>query len=99
MLNINGTLMRICHPASWRGSGLITTPYPGLTPWAMESVALSGSKFLGLSARQISIYCAEGGFFQNVADISILYKIFGTRVICPAAHENMLAPWIINRVL
>ena len=35
MLNINGTLMRICHPASWRGSGLITTPYPGLTPWAM----------------------------------------------------------------
>ena len=30
MLNINRTLMRICHPASWRGSGLITTPYPGL---------------------------------------------------------------------
>ena len=29
---------------------------------------------------QIPIYCAEGGFFQNVADISILYKIFGTRV-------------------
>ena len=72
--------MRFCHPASWRGSGLITTPYPGLTPWAMESVALSGSKFLGLSARQSPIYCAEGGFFQNVADISILYKIFGTRV-------------------
>ena len=46
----------------------------------MESVALTGSKFLGLSARQIPIYCAEGGFFQNVADISILYKIFGTRV-------------------
>ena len=47
MLNINGTLMRICHPASWRGSGLITTPYPGLTPRATESVALTGSKFLG----------------------------------------------------
>ena len=60
MLNINRTLMRICHPASWRGSGLITTPYPGLTPWAMESVALSGSEFLGLSARQIPIYRAEG---------------------------------------
>ena len=29
---------------------------------------------------QIPISCAEGGFFQNVADISILYKIFGTRV-------------------
>ena len=47
--------MRICHPAIWRGSGLITTPYPGLTPWARESVALSGSEFLGLSARQIPI--------------------------------------------
>ena len=82
--------MRICHPASWRGSGLITTPYPGLTPWAMESVALSGSKFLGLSARQIPIYCAEGGFFQNVADISILYKIFGTRVNLPRVLEILL---------
>ena len=59
--------MRICHPASWRGSGLITTPYPGLTPWAMESVALTGSEFLGLSARQIPIYRAP-------------YSIFGTRV-------------------
>ena len=47
----------------------------------MESVALSGSKFLGLSARQIPICRAEGGFFQNVADISIAYKIFGTREI------------------
>ena len=44
-------------------------------------IALSeGSEFLGLSARQSPIYCAEGGFFQNVADISILYKIFETRV-------------------
>ena len=79
MLNINGTLMRICHPASWRGSGLITTPYPGLTPWAMESVALSGSEFLGLSARQIPICRADRGFFQNVADVSIAYQIFGAR--------------------
>ena len=29
---------------------------------------------------QIPIYCAEGGFFQNVADITILYKIIGARV-------------------
>ena len=81
MLNINGTLMRICHPASWRGSGLITTPYPGLTPWAMESVALPGSKFLGLSARQITICRADRGFFQNVADVSIAYQIFGTHEV------------------
>ena len=88
MLNINGTLMRICHPASWRGSGLITAPYPGLTPWAMESVALSGSEFLGLSARQIPICRAEEGVFQNVADISIAYKTLG-RMRC--SHTKKLA--------
>ena len=49
----------------------------------MESVALTGSEFLGLSARQIPICCAEGGFFQNVADVSIAYQIFGTHVYCP----------------
>ena len=36
-----------------------------------------------------TIYCAEGGFFQNVADISILYKIFGTRV----APETKNTDW------
>ena len=30
---------------------------------------------------QIPIYCAEGGFFQNVADVSIAYQIFGPRVL------------------
>ena len=65
MLNINGTLMRICHPASWRGSGLFFSSNPGLTPWAMEGVALTGSKFLGLSARQIPIYRAEVGLLPK----------------------------------
>ena len=46
----------------------------------MESVALTGSKFLGLSARQIPICRADRGFFQNVADVSIAYQIFGIRV-------------------
>ena len=59
--------MRICHPASWRGSGLFFRQTQGFrlrpagyaetgTPWAMESVALTGSEFLGLSARQIPIF-------------------------------------------
>ena len=45
----------------------------------MESVALTGSKFLGLSAPQILICRADWGFFQNVADVSIAYQLFGTR--------------------
>ena len=53
MFNMNRALLRICHPASWRGSVFITIPYPGLTTWATESSALTGSKFLGLSARKI----------------------------------------------
>ena len=44
-------------------------------------VALPGSKFLGLSARQSPIGRDEGGFFKNGVDVSIAYKIFGTRVI------------------
>ena len=43
MLNINGTLMRICHPASWRGSVFIIIPYPGFTPRAKESAAPFGA--------------------------------------------------------
>ncbi len=39
------------------------------------------SKFLGLSARQISILRARGGISQNVADFSISYKIFGLHVL------------------
>ena len=30
---------------------------------------------------KLQFIAQRGGFFQNVADISILYKIFGTRVI------------------
>ena len=59
----------------------------------MESVALTGSKFLGLSARQIPICRADRGFFQNVADVSIAYQIFGTRVPIYLAEIPALAKW------
>ena len=48
----------------------VLTPLPGLI---FRSLALANN-------RQIPIYCAEGGFFQNVADVSIAYQIFGTRM-------------------
>ena len=32
------------------------------------------------SPTKIPICCAEGGFFQNVADVSIAYQILGTHV-------------------
>ncbi|MBP3499746.1 MAG: hypothetical protein J6J97_06645, partial [Akkermansia sp.] len=51
-----------------------------------DYAALTGSNFRSPAARPIPIYCAGGGFFQNVADISFLYKIFGTRVFF--GHEN-----------
>ena len=40
--------------------------------WAQVSARRWLAKFQLIAQR--------GGFFQNVADISILYKIFGTRV-------------------
>jgi hypothetical protein len=57
-----------------------SVPPRGGSTLGYDSVALAGSSFRSPLARPIPIYCAEGDFFQNVADISILYKIFGTRV-------------------
>ena len=65
-LNINAH-PRLPPTRSARGSVTIFTLPQGFrlrpagyaetgTPWAMESVALTGSEFLGLSARQIPIY-------------------------------------------
>ena len=39
-----------CHPAGWRGSGSFILTFPGLTPRAKKSYALSGSKFHALRA-------------------------------------------------
>ena len=52
---------------------------------------LRGSKFLGLSARQSPFCRDEGGFFKNGVDVSIAYKIFGTRVHerIPAAKDSV----------
>ena len=79
------------HSATLRGSDMFFIS-PSVPPRCGSTLgyycfALSGSEFLGLSARQSPIYCAEGGFFQNVADISILYKIFGTRVSGHPPHD------------
>ena len=72
-------------PPRWSGFRLCFIPNPAFRRvaaprWAMILSPLRAQ----VSARRWhakAIYCAEGGFFQNVADISILYKIFGTRVL------------------
>ena len=50
-----------------------------------DSAALTGSNRRSPAARKLiakfQFIEQRGGFFQNVADISILYKIFGTRVL------------------
>ena len=51
-----------------------------------------GYKFRSPAARKLiakfQFIEQRGGFFQNVADISILYKIFGTHVIHPARSQG-----------
>ncbi|MBP3498764.1 MAG: hypothetical protein J6J97_01600 [Akkermansia sp.] len=50
-------------------------------------VALTGSSFRSPAARPNSNLLRRGGASSNVADISILYKIFGTHVPPPLNGE------------
>ncbi|MBQ6941080.1 MAG: hypothetical protein IJN23_00780, partial [Akkermansia sp.] len=51
-----------------------------LLPPASVLTPLPGLIFRSPTARQIPICRADRGFFQNVADVSIAYQIFGTRM-------------------
>ena len=82
--------MRICHPSTLVGVPVIFYSKPSVPPRGGSTL---GYYYVALRAQNSAHYVRlyglckfqfieqRGGFFQSVADISILYKIFGTRVI------------------
>ncbi len=50
----------------------------GMSP---VSRALNAARLRSPTARQVLICRADRGYFQNVADVSIVYQIFGTHVV------------------
>ena len=68
---------------------LPSVPPRGGSTLGYDSVALAGSSFRSPLARQIPICRAGVGFSQNVADISIACKIFGTRVCILQAESRI----------
>ena len=78
-----------CHPLTSLGVPGIINTKPSVPPRGGSTLgyyyaALTGSNRRSPAARKLiakfQFIEQRGGFFQNVADISILYKIFGTRV-------------------
>ena len=65
-----------CHPASWRGSGLITTPYPGLTPWAMILLPLRAQVSARRWLAKVSIYRAPYSNFGTHVPLFFIYLIW-----------------------
>ena len=70
-----------------RGSGIFLFHTRGLRPGllicrpdGLKKIRGRNDRLSQLFTLQSPIYRDEGGFFQNVADVSIVYQIFGTHV-------------------
>ncbi|MBQ6941128.1 MAG: hypothetical protein IJN23_01020, partial [Akkermansia sp.] len=72
----------------YRGLRALTRSYPRLV-FLRPCRGLFSARLRSQTARQIPICRAGMGFSQNVADISIACKIFGTRVCILQAESRI----------